>query len=59
MILLLIFSASTPANRRRADGESKYFGQNDGTNGAFYGGMFAAWEITKSQKIYDTITDHC
>ncbi|MDR1724050.1 MAG: glycoside hydrolase family 88 protein [Tannerella sp.] len=27
--------------------------QYDWTNGAYYAGMFAAWETTKSQKIYD------
>lgn len=26
--------------------------QNDWTNGAFYAGMFAAWETTKSKSIY-------
>ena len=29
--------------------------QDDWTNGAFYAGMFAAWETTKSQKIYDAM----
>lgn len=29
--------------------------QNDWTNGAFYAGMFAAWETTKSQTIYDAM----
>ena len=29
--------------------------QNDWTNGAYYAGMFAAWETTKSQKIYDAM----
>jgi len=29
--------------------------QYDWTNGAFYAGMFAAWETTKSQKIYDAM----
>ena len=29
--------------------------QNDWTNGAFYAGMFAAWETTKSKPIYDAI----
>ena len=29
--------------------------QYDWTNGAYYAGMFAAWETTKSQKIYDAM----
>ena len=29
--------------------------QNDWTNGAFYAGMFAAWETTKSKSIYDAM----
>jgi len=29
--------------------------QNDWTNAAFYAGMFAAWETTKSQAIYDAM----
>jgi rhamnogalacturonyl hydrolase YesR len=29
--------------------------QNDWTNGAFYAGMFAAWQTTKSQTIYDAM----
>lgn len=29
--------------------------QTDWTNGAFYAGMFAAWETTKSQTIYDAM----
>lgn len=28
---------------------------NDWTNGAFYAGLFAAWETTKSQTIYDAM----
>ncbi|MDL2265987.1 glycoside hydrolase family 88 protein [Parabacteroides sp. OttesenSCG-928-G07] len=29
--------------------------QNDWTNGAFYAGMFAAWQTTQSQTIYDAM----
>ncbi|MDR3142052.1 MAG: glycoside hydrolase family 88 protein [Tannerellaceae bacterium] len=29
--------------------------QNDWTNGAFYAGMFAAWQTAKSQTIYDAM----
>lgn len=29
--------------------------QNDWTNGAFYAGLFAAWETTQSQTIYDAM----
>ena len=29
--------------------------QNDWTNGAFYAGMFAAWEATRSQTIYNAM----
>jgi len=28
---------------------------NDSTNGAFYAGLFAAWETTLSQTIYDAM----
>lgn len=31
--------------------------QNDWTNGAFYAGMFAAWETTKSPAIYKAMMD--
>jgi len=30
--------------------------QNEWTNGAYYAGMFATWETTKSKKIYEAIT---
>lgn len=29
--------------------------QNDWTNGAFYAGMYAIWETTKSKMIYDAM----
>jgi rhamnogalacturonyl hydrolase YesR len=30
---------------------------NDWTNGAFYAGVFAAWETTKSKDLYNALTD--
>ena len=30
-------------------------GQNEWTNGVFYSGLFAAWETTRSQKLYDAL----
>ena len=67
----LIFNVSTYAGNKKyfdkkyirsvmektTDWQLKHpkYAQNDWTNGAFYAGVFAAWETTRSQTIYDAL----